>query len=106
VAGDCRGRRLAAHERHALALTAGSRLAAIFGDARELAVNSRHHQGVASPGVDLAASALSADGVIEAIESPPGAPFALGVQWHPEDMEAAHAQRIYGALAAAARARI
>lgn len=98
--------RLAPHERHALALSPGSRLAAIFGGARELAVNSRHHQGVAEPGAQLVASARAPDGVIEAIESALGSPFALGVQWHPEDMDAEHAHRLYGALVAAARARI
>jgi len=96
--------KLAAHERHALTLAPGSRLAAAFG-AREIAVNSRHHQGVAAGGNGLVASARSADGVIEGIESAPGASFALGVQWHPEDMDAEHARRVYGALVAAARAR-
>jgi putative glutamine amidotransferase len=95
--------RLAAHERHTLALAPGSRLAAIFGSVRELAVNSRHHQGVAAAGARLVATAHARDGVIEAIESPAAAPFALGVQWHPEDMDAAHALRVYGALVAAAR---
>jgi len=95
--------RLAAHERHTLALVPGSRLAAIFGGARELAVNSRHHQVVAAPGAQLVATAHARDGVIEAIESPAAAPFALGLQWHPEDMDAAHALRVYGALVAAAR---
>lgn len=93
---------LAAHERHALNLVPGSRLAAAFGGAREIAANSRHHQGVATPGDGLVASAHSADGVIEAIESAPGAAFALGVQWHPEDMDPAHARSVYGALVAAA----
>lgn len=97
--------RLAASERHALTLAPGSRLAAIFSGAREIAVNSRHHQGVGTPGAALVASAHTADGVIEAIESPPGAPFVLGVQWHPEDMGSDHALRVYGALVAAALAR-
>ncbi len=94
--------RLAASERHALTLAPGSRLAAIFAEAREIAVNSRHHQGVATPGTALVASAHTADGVIEAIESAPSAPFVLGVQWHPEDMGADHALLVYGALIAAA----
>jgi putative glutamine amidotransferase len=97
--------RLGPSERHVLALAPGSRLAAIFQGARELATNSRHHQGVASAGAGLAASARSADGVIEAIESAPGAAFALGVQWHPEDMDAAHARCVYGALVSAAAER-
>lgn len=103
VAG-ARAHKLAAHERHPLALAPGSRLAAAFGGAREIAVNSRHHQGVATPGDGLVASAHSPDGVIEAIESAPGAAFALGVQWHPEDMDAAHVRCVYGAFVAAAAA--
>jgi putative glutamine amidotransferase len=101
---DAAPHRLAAGERHLLALAPGSRLAALFDGARELAVNSRHHQAVAAPGAGLAASAHGADGVIEAIEAPPGAPFALGVQWHPEDLEPAHARRVYGGLVSAAAA--
>jgi putative glutamine amidotransferase len=97
--------RLAPAERHELAIAPGSRLAAIFGAATTLAVNSRHHQGVAQPGA-LLASAHTPDGLVEAIESPREAAFALGVQWHPEDMDSAHRERIYGALVRAARARI
>jgi putative glutamine amidotransferase len=98
--------RLAASERHALTLSPSSRLAAIFAGAASLEVNSRHHQGVATPGSALLASAHSADGVIEAIESAPGSAFVLGVQWHPEDMDDAHRSRVYGALVAAARAGV
>jgi putative glutamine amidotransferase len=43
-------------------------------------VNSIHHQAVKVPGPDLAVSARSEDGVIEAIEGD----RLLGVQWHPE----------------------
>jgi putative glutamine amidotransferase len=58
----------------------GSRLRHVLGDKVE--VNCYHHQGVAShPSYDVAA--LSADGVVEAIEAP-GSAFHLGVQWHPE----------------------
>ncbi len=96
--------RLGPEARHAIGLAPGSRLAAAFGGAGEIAVNSRHHQGVSRPGAGLVASARAADGVVEAIESPPGAAFALGVQWHPEDMDADHARRVYGALVAAASA--
>jgi len=50
-------------------------------------VNSRHHQAVkdVAPGLEIAARAP--DGVIEAIELPDH-PFALGVQWHPENLQA------------------
>ena len=53
-------------------------------DADACEVNSRHHQAVKrlAPGFRVAATAP--DGVIEAVEDP-GAPFCLGVQWHPEN---------------------
>ena len=53
-------------------------------DADACEVNSRHHQAVKrlAPGFKVAATAP--DGVIEAVEDP-GAPFCLGVQWHPEN---------------------
>ena len=47
-----------------------------------VAVNSIHHQAVATTGPVLAATAWSPDGVIEAVEGP----GVLGVQWHPERM--------------------
>lgn len=49
----------------------------------QLMVNSTHHQAVNRPGAEIIVSAVSPDGVVEAIESPRHA-FALGVQWHPE----------------------
>jgi putative glutamine amidotransferase len=90
------------HGRHALSLAEGTRLAAILGPRAE--VNSLHHQAVASPGRGLRVSARAPDGVIEAIELE-GADFALGVQWHPEKLEATHRDRLFGAFVAACRAR-
>lgn len=49
------------------------------------AVNSTHHQAIASPGA-LRPVAWAPDGVVEAA-CLPGHPFALGVQWHPEWLE-------------------
>ena len=46
-------------------------------------VNSTHHQAVNQLGRGLIASAISPDGIVEAVESPDYG-FALGVQWHPE----------------------
>jgi putative glutamine amidotransferase len=91
--------------RHPVALVPGSRLAGIFG-AREIAVNSRHHQAVSDPGRGLRASAHAPDGLIEAIEAVGGeaAPFAVGVQWHPEGLEPAHRAALFGALLEAAAA--
>jgi len=70
-------------EAHIVTMTAGSRIGAIT-DARELVVNSSHHQGVASPGDGMTVAARSReDGLIEAVEGA-GEQFVIGVQWHPE----------------------
>ncbi len=58
-------------------------LRSAFGEADEAAVNSSHHQAVATPGDGLQVAARSVtDGVIEAVEGNQG--FVVGVQWHPE----------------------
>ena len=86
--------------RHPLRIEPASRLAALLG--REPgSVNSRHHQAVAEPGDGLRVAARAPDGVIEAIERP-GAAFCLGVQWHPESMDAGHRRVLFGALVEAA----
>ncbi|MFW6059512.1 MAG: gamma-glutamyl-gamma-aminobutyrate hydrolase family protein [Phycisphaeraceae bacterium] len=54
-------------------------------------IYSHHRQAVADPG-RLRTIATAPDGVIEAIDAPPGErPFYLGVQWHPERAEGDHA---------------
>lgn len=78
--GDEPGRHSAAHT---VRVTPGTRLASIIGEG-EHEVNSRHHQAVDRPGEGLIVSAVSSDGVIEALEKP-GQAFVLAVQWHPED---------------------
>lgn len=67
---------------HDVELTAGSKLAAIAGTDR-IPVNSAHHQAVKALAPGCIASAMAADGVIEAIEDP-SRKFCIGVQWHPE----------------------
>jgi putative glutamine amidotransferase len=47
-------------------------------------VNSRHHQAVADVAPSFVVSAVSPDGIVEAIERP-DAEFCIGVQWHPEN---------------------
>ena len=67
-------------------------------------VNSSHHQSVKQVAPRLIASAVAADGVIEAIESP-AHPFFLGVQWHPEFLYERHEthRRLFQAFLKAAR---
>ena len=78
-----------------------TRLARIIG-AGGHDVNSRHHQAVESMGPGLLVSAISEDGVIEALEKP-DASFALAVQWHPEDriFVSAADRKLFEAFAAA-----
>ena len=80
--------------RHAIEVSAGSRLAELLGT-RALEVNSAHHQAVLEPGRGLRAVARAKDGVIEAIESTDPARPVLGVQWHPERMDPAHRRRLF-----------
>ena len=67
---------------HEVEVSANTLLASIVG-AQRLAVNSAHHQAVATPGNGAVVNARAPDGVVEGIEHP-GYRFALGVQWHPE----------------------
>lgn len=67
---------------HTVTLSAGSLLAKITGE-EKLSVNSLHHQAVKHVAESLTASAVSADGLVEAVEMR-SYPFFVGVQWHPE----------------------
>ncbi len=69
---------------HAILIEPGSRLASIF-PAREIMVNSLHHQSADRLGDGLVATARSGDGHVEALELRDH-PFGLSVQWHPELM--------------------
>ncbi|MBO4215927.1 MAG: gamma-glutamyl-gamma-aminobutyrate hydrolase family protein [Bacteroidaceae bacterium] len=66
---------------HQVSLTKDSILEKLFGT--ELAVNSFHHQACKEAAPGLKVTAMSADGVIEAIEST-AFKSIMGVQWHPE----------------------
>ncbi len=83
---------------HSAIIAADSYLATIYGDALlhakavgtpfdkvagRIFVNSFHHQAVGSPGKHLRVTAVSPDGVVEALESAEWKSI-LGVQWHPE----------------------
>lgn len=54
---------------------------------KEGMINSNHHQSVGKVGHGLVVSALSEDGVVEALERrEPGSSYLSLVQWHPERM--------------------
>jgi putative glutamine amidotransferase len=83
---------------HTVTLVEGTLLHRIIGHT-EMAVNSSHHQAVATPG-SAVVNAVAPDGVIEGIEDPRFR-FCLGVQWHPEFCIDPGDRRIFDALIAA-----
>jgi putative glutamine amidotransferase len=74
------------HLAHRITVAPDSQLAAILGK-RRIPTNSLHHQAIRELGDGLVATAHAEDGVIEAIELP-GKRFVIGVQSHPEVLEA------------------
>jgi putative glutamine amidotransferase len=68
---------------HQVTIEPDSRLARALGTMHE--VNSMHHQGIERLGQGLRIVARAEDGLPEAVEVPP-LPFAVGVQWHPEEL--------------------
>jgi putative glutamine amidotransferase len=87
---------------HSVAPVPGSRLADLLLDPL-IPVNSLHHQGIRDLARGLVASAHATDGLIEGVEH--GAhPFALGVQWHPEELveEDRRMRRLFEAFVEAA----
>ncbi len=89
---------------HAARFEPGTMMHKLLGD--EAIVNSRHHQGIASPGTLIPTGWATDDRLpdgselIEAVEDPQRR-FALGVQWHPEDTPD---RRLFEALITAAAA--
>lgn len=67
---------------HTVAIESQSILQKIF-DSQSIPVNSFHHQACKTPAPCLKATAIAADGVIEAVESNEYKSI-LAVQWHPE----------------------
>ncbi len=70
---------------HDVAVSAGSRLAESL-DAEQLTVNSSHHQSIGRPAPGLRITARSPDGIVEGAEWEGGDWWAVGVQWHPEEL--------------------
>jgi len=92
---------------HPVTLAADSLLSRILGagkSASAIEVNSFHHQAVKACGDAFTAIAWSPDGVIEGLAAPRNR-FALGVQWHPEEMSQTDAlqARLFSALVDATR---
>lgn len=72
------------HLAHDVSLTTGSCLAQCL-QMETVPVNSLHHQGIRDLAPGLTATAVAPDGLVEGIEAA-GHPFAVGVQWHPENL--------------------
>lgn len=72
---------------HSIQVDPASWLHQITGD-ETAQINSNHHQSADAIGNGLIVSALSPDGIVEALErkNPDGASFLCLVQWHPERM--------------------
>lgn len=71
---------------HSVSLVPDSILRAVYKE-DTIYVNSYHHQAVREAGSRFRVTALAPDGVIEGMESSEHKPV-VGVQWHPEWMEA------------------
>jgi putative glutamine amidotransferase len=67
---------------HEVEVAEGTRLADLLG-AGNVRVNSMHHQGVKALGHGLVCTAVSPDGLVEALEGENGS-YLVAVQWHPE----------------------
>lgn len=87
---------------HPVSLAEGSLLHRIYGKTTVM-VNSFHHQAVRTPAQDAVVTAVSPDGVTEAMELP-GAAFAVAVQWHPEMMfDSAEQKKLFSAFVEACK---
>lgn len=90
---------------HDVAVESGSRLAGIV-NAQTISTNSFHHQAVGRLAGGLCTTAMSPDGVIEAVECTDRAWWAIGVQWHPEELTGTPEdwdRRLFAAFADAVR---
>lgn len=90
---------------HMIAITPGSWLHRLAGVV-QVPVNSLHNQGIDRLATGLIVEAVAPDGTIEAVRAP-ASPFAIGVQWHPENDHDRDplSRRIFEAFAEAVRVR-
>ena len=70
---------------HPVEIVGGSLTEAALGGAA-IAVNSVHHQAIDKLAPGLRVTARSPDGLVEAVETDDRAWWAVGVQWHPEEL--------------------
>jgi putative glutamine amidotransferase len=90
---------------HEVEVADGTRLAGLLG-AGQLKVNSMHHQGVKELGEGLVSTAVSPDGLVEALEGEREG-YLVAVQWHPEALtdNDARTRKIFADFIAAAAGR-
>ena len=88
---------------HTVKVEPGSKFYKILGK-EEIRVNSFHHQAVKSTSENVVISGKALDNVVEAIELK-NYPFGLGVQFHPEMLQAKEEdmKKIFSALVSAAK---
>ncbi|MBA3889978.1 MAG: gamma-glutamyl-gamma-aminobutyrate hydrolase family protein [Gemmatimonadaceae bacterium] len=86
---------------HPVACLPGSRLARLVGEAAT--VNSMHHQAIARVAPGLTVTATAPDGMIEGVEWHGTDWWAVGVQWHPEELDGRDAALFSAVVEAAAR---
>lgn len=92
---------------HTVDIFEGTKLCGLMGNCQtgecSIRVRSSHHQSVKNPGRGLRLSAVSPDGVIEALESR-GKSFLVAVQWHPEkSLNDRTTKKLFSALVNAAK---
>jgi putative glutamine amidotransferase len=87
---------------HKVTVASESRLCGILG-LPEIPVNSMHHQALNRLAAGLSVAARAEDGVIEAVEVRDH-PWAIGLQFHPEELTThEHIRAIFSAFVAAGR---
>ncbi|MEN6626323.1 MAG: gamma-glutamyl-gamma-aminobutyrate hydrolase family protein [Candidatus Sumerlaeia bacterium] len=87
---------------HTVDVEPDSPLGKLWQGARDVRVNSRHHQAIRAAGSGVRPLGHSPDGVVEAIELDDH-PFLVGVQWHPENLACEgdpFAEKLFEALVA------
>ncbi len=73
------------HRPHEVMIVPDGRLAELMPGTERIEVNSLHHQGIRDLAPALDVTAVATDGLIEGVAAREH-PFAIGVQWHPENL--------------------